>query len=195
MSRKFTTKNVSVEWKFDLKRTLLENFSNRQWASMSQNVVKQMILTKIEKGISPVEGVRMFQKYKDPSRYPGDLKQSNKPNLKLEGTMLSYYESRPGTDPMEIVIGIHKDAPPKELIKVEANNQGTQNAKSQTASAIARGTRDRKLQRIAASTAKGIPARPFIPNKNQSFTKDIMLEIRKLFAYCLNQAINRGKNK
>lgn len=194
MSKKFTHKNVSVEWKFDLKKTLRDNFSNRQWADLSESVVNNLILRKIEKGLSPVNGVRMFQKYKNPKKYPADLKQNNKPNLTLTGSMLLYYSTKPSNNEMEITIGM-QDAPEEEIVKAIANNRGTQSGKDKVASSVKKSSRDRKLQQAAAAIAKGIPARPFIPLKNQTYTRDIILEIRKLFAYCLNQAINRGRNK
>lgn len=192
MSKKYVGKNVSVEWKFDLSKTLRENFSNRQWAKLSEEVVKNMILEKIDKGLSPVNGERMFQKYKDPKRYPGNKKSSNKPNLRLSGDMLGTYTTKAGNENMSISFGIFDS---EQKIKAKANNEGTQGAKSALSNKIARNSRDRKLQRVAKSIAKGIPSRPFIPLKGQNFTRDIVLEIRKLFAYCLNQAINRGKNK
>lgn len=192
MSKKFTTKHVSVEWKFDLSKVLRDNFSNRQWSDLSESVVNNLILRKIDKGLSPVNGVRAFQKYKDPKKYPGDKKASNKPNLTLTGTMLSYYESRPGKEPMSLTIGIHDDAPEIERFKADVHNNGTQ---GKNFNRIPKDSKSRKDQSKEKATAKGIPARPFVPKKDQTYTRDIILEIRKLFAYCLKQAINRGKNK
>lgn len=192
MSKKFTSKHVSVEWKFDLSKVLRDNFSNRQWSDLSESVVNNLILRKIDKGLSPVNGVRAFQKYKDPKKYPGDQKPSNKPNLTLSGSMLSHYEARPGKEPMSLKIGIHADAPAKELVKARANNEGTQ---GKALNHIPKTALSRKAQGQAKAVTSGIPARPFVPKKDQTYTRDIILEIRKLFAYCLKQAINRGKNK
>lgn len=192
MAKKFTSKNVSVEWKYDLKKDLQENFSNRQWAHLSQYVIDQNILRKIDNGISPVQGERNFAKYKDKEKYPADKKPSNKPNLTLTGNMLSHYEARETNETMTITVGIHKDAPKEDLVKAIANNEGTQ---GKAAYNIARNTKNRKLKRDIQQASKGIPARPFIPIKDQSFTKDIILEIRKAFAYCLQQALNKRGNK
>ena len=190
--KKYTDKNISVTWAFDLSKTLRDNFSNKQWASLTQYVVDQMILTKIDKGLSPVNGERMFQKYKNPKQYPGALKQNNKPNLALTGNMLSYYNAREGKEPMEVIVGIPKDAPQKEITKAIANNQGTQ---SLLANKVTSNTKNRKLKSQVKASTKGIPARPFIPLKGQSFTRDIILEVRKYFAYCLDIAIKKGLNK
>lgn len=190
MSKKYTSKNIDVTWAFDLKKKLRDNFSNKEWANLTNYVVDQMILKKIDKGLSPVNGERMFQKYKNPKIYPGDQKQNNKPNLTLTGKMLSYYESRPTNNEMQITIGIHKDAPKEQLTKAVANNQGTQGS---LVNQISKQTKDKKLKSKVKAAAKGIPARPFIPLKGQTFTRDIVLEVRKLFAYCLDKAIKKGK--
>ncbi len=192
MTKKYNGKNISVEWKFDLNEVLRNNFSNKEWADQSQYVVDQMILTKIDRGISPVNGVRTFQKYKNPERYPGNKKQNNKPNLALTGSMLSHYDARPGNEQMTITLGIHKDAPKEELIKAVANNEGTQ---SSLTGALAKSSKDKKLIKKVKQASKGIPARPFIPLKAQSFTRDITLAVRKYFAYCLDKAIKKGIKK
>lgn len=192
MSKKYSDKNISVEWKFDLNSVLRNNFSNNEWAKQSQYVVDQMILTKIDRGISPVNGVRTYQKYKNPERYPGDKKQNNKPNLTLTGSMLSHYEARAGDEQMSIRVGIPKSAPKEELIKAKANNEGTQSALT---GALAKNSKDKKLIKKVKQASKGIPARPFIPLKTESFTRDITLAIRKYFAYCLDIAIKKGLKK
>lgn len=187
--KKYSDKNVSVTWAFDLKKTLTDNFSNEQWADLSNKVVEDIIKPKIDKGLSPVQGERMFQKYKNPKQYPADQKQNNKPNLKLTGQMLYHYNARAGTNPMEIHIGIPKDSGEEVLTKAVANNQGTQ---SGLVNKISKQTKDRKLKAKVKAASKGIPARPFIPLKGQSFTRDIILEVRKHLATILDKAIKKG---
>ena len=196
MAKTFKTKNIEVTWNYDFKKQVQDNFSNRQLADMVEYIVNQKILTKIDKGISPVHGVRNFDKYKDPKKYPGDIKPSNKPNLALTGEMLSNYIAHEGKEIMSATVGIHKqDASPEVMTRARANNFGTQSGKSKLAKKIAKGTKNKTLKAAAKSLIKGIPARPFVPQMGQTFTRDIILEIRKAFAYCLKQAIQRGKNK
>lgn len=193
---------VSVEWTYDLRKQLRENFSNRQWADLTNRIVKTEILPSIARGISPVEGVKTFAKYKNPAKYPGDRKPSNKPNLNLTGDMLSFYEARPSQSPLTLKIGIHSDAPELVMTKAVANNEGTESAESKAArreiKAIKK-SRPSKSNRAAKRELKakffGIVARPFIPRGSQSFTKKITLEIRKAHAYCLSEALNRIKSK
>lgn len=192
---KKTFKNVTVEWNFDFDKKIRDNFSNRQFAEHLNYTIDRLIKPKIEKGLSPVKGERAFQKYKNPKQYPAGQKPSNKPNLKLTGEMLYNYIAKEGKDVMSATVGIHSDAGDEVVTRAKANNFGTQSGKQALAGSIASSTKDKKLKHAAKSIAKGIPARPFIPQDNQSFTADIILEIRKVFAYCLNQAINRGKNK
>jgi hypothetical protein len=189
--KKYSGKNISVEWKFDLKQTLRDNFSNKKWADLSRYVIDQMILTKIDKGLSPVQGERTFQKYKNPKKYPGHLKQNNKPNLKLTGQMLSHYDVKDSKNPMEISFGIHNTAPEKEQIKAKANNEGTQGTLVDELSK----SKNRKLNAQVKAATKGIPSRPFVPRKGQSFTRDIILEVRKHFATILDIAIKKGMKK
>lgn len=192
MAKKFLSKNISVEWKFDLNKVLRDNFSNRQWANLTQYIVDQNILKKIERGISPVKGEGNFTKYKNPKQYPARLKQSNKPNLTLTGNMLSHYEAKESNELMAITLGLHKGTPKEELIKAKANNEGTQ---GQLVKMLGQTVKNKKRKNEIKQSSKGIPARPFIPLLGQTYTADIILEIRKAFAYCLDMAIKKGRNK
>ena len=190
--KKFSNKHITITWKFDFDEVVTANFSNQQWADLSKYVVEQVILPKIERGVSPVNGERMFQKYKDPKSYPGNRKQNNKPNLALTGTMLSYYDAMPGESQMEIYLGMPDSTPKEEMVKAKANNSGTQSA---VVNAITSRSKNRKLNTKIKAASKGIPARPFIPKKGQTYTRDIILAIRKYFAYCLDQAIKKGNKE
>lgn len=190
--KKYSSKGIEITWKFDFDEVVKSNFSNQQWADLSKYAVEQIILPKIERGVSPVNGERMFQKYKDPSKYPGNQKQNNKPNLALTGKMLSYYDAMPGDDKMELYIGMPDTTPKEEMIKAKANNEGTQSA---AVNAITKNSKNRKLNTKIKAASKGIPARPFIPKKGQTYTRDIIIAIRKYFAYCLDQAIKKGNKQ
>ena len=172
--KKFTSKNLDVMWAYDLQEKLKNNFSNRQWAKLSQYVVDQSILRTINKGNSPVEKARRLDRYSESyvKAIKGTLGRLNNKsvrpvNLTLTGSMLSHYDSRPGENIFEITLGIHKDTPELDKIKAKAHNEGTDK----------------------------IPRRPIVPLAGESYTRKITLEIRKLFAYCLDQAINRSKNR
>lgn len=200
MIKKFTSKNLDFTWNYDLKEIIKDNFDNKRLSQEVQKVVKNNILESIKVGLSPVDGAKNFEKYKNPASYPGDLKSSNKPNLKLTGKMLSYYEARETGKDMEVSVGIHKDAPEEERTKAEAHNFGTQGSRGrnlQSAKAKAGRGELGAVRRKAASKliqgTKGIPVRPFIPKPNQMFNKTITLAIRKAFAYCLGLAIKKGK--
>lgn len=172
--KRFTSKNLDVSWAYDLKKTLQDNFSNRQWAKLSQYVVDQQILKDLDKGNSPVKGARRLTNYSESyvKAIKGKLsKQFDKAvrpvNLTLTGSMLSHYEAQPTENTFEITLGIHENAPLEDRIKAMKHNTGTDI----------------------------IPRRPFVPLAGESYTSKITLEIRKLFAYCLDQAINRRKNR
>jgi hypothetical protein len=197
-------KNISIEWKFKLKDQIKNNFSNRQWADLTQQIINNKILRLIDKGLSPVEGQRMFQKYKNPEKYPGDLKSQNKPNLALTGSMLSNYDARPTGQEMTISLGIHRDTNELDRIKAKANNEGTETSSSKAARQYLKllknkSSGDNKLRKAVKenlrSQFKGIVARRFVPIAGETYTRQILLEIRKAFAYCLKQALQRGRNK
>jgi len=224
--KKFTSKTLDVTWAYDLKKTLQDNFSNRQWAKLSQYVVDQQILKNLDKGNSPVEGARRLTEYSESYKkaIKGGLGQetgkSIRPvNLTLTGSMLSHYDARPGQDTFEITLGIHDDAPALDKIKAEVHNTGTESSDSSMARTNLKAVQERnkkakkiirnltgkrkkagqallkERERLAGEAIKGTPRRPFVPLAGESYTRKITLEIRKLFAYCLDQAINRRKNR
>jgi hypothetical protein len=146
----------------------------------------------------------MYQKYKNPEKYPGDLKSSNKPNLRLSGSMLSNYQAKATGDQMAISLGIHQDVNEEDRIKAKANNEGTETSASKAARQYLKllkkkSSGDNKLRKAVKESLraefKGIVARRFVPLAGETFTRQILLEIRKAFAYCLKQALQRGRNK
>jgi len=165
--KSFVSKNISVQWSYDLRKTIQKQFSNRQLETVLQSSIIPMIKDTIAKGLSPVEGKRMFDKYKNPKTYPGKLKPSNKANLFLSGDMLSEYKVKSGKEPLIMSFGIHDDAGRDIKARAKANNSGTEN----------------------------IPARRFVPWGGENYIRRITLEVKKAFAYALNQAINKEKIK
>lgn len=202
--KKFQSKNITIEWRFKLKDKIRENFSNRQWADLTQKIVDTSIKRLIDKGLSPVQSQRMYQKYKNPEKYPGDLKSPNKPNLRLSGSMLSNYQAKATGEQMAISLGIHQDVNEEDRIKAKANNEGTETSASKAARQYLKllkkkSSGDNKLRKAVKKSLraefKGIVARRFVPLAGETFTRQILLEIRKAFAYCLKQALQRGRNK
>lgn len=161
--KKLSTKNIDVTWDYDFQKKLREGFSNEEWARRAQDVIDLSIARGMQSGVSPVNGFKNFTKYKNPSKYPGDLKASNKPNLYVTGKLYGAYKSQPGKSPMSITMGVHKNEDPTIQVIAKANNEGTEH----------------------------IPARRFIPLKGETYKTSIILEIRKLFAIILGNAINK----
>lgn len=168
MSKKiFESKHLSMNWSYDLKKKIAENFSNRQLASEIDETIIPMIKESIARGLSPVAGKRMFDKYKNPKKYPADLKQSNKPNLYLSGDMLSAYKTKASKEPNSVSVGIHNDEDQDIRIRAKANNNGTEH----------------------------IPARRFVPWAGEAFTRKITLETKKIFEQALSKALKIRRNK
>lgn len=167
--KKYTSKNIDVTWNYDFQKKLRDNFSNEEWAKAVDGGVIISILTGMNRGVSPVDKFKNFAKYKNPEKYPGRLKPSNKPNLNNEGVLYGAYKCKPGNELMSITLGVHENESKEIKIIAKANNEGTV-------------TKDGK---------QGIPARRFIPLKGESYKNAIVLEIRKLFASILSKAINK----
>lgn len=134
-------------------------------------ILTREVLPTIDKGLSPVSKQRAFAKYKDPKKYPGKLKQNNKPNLTLTGEMLSYYEARVDkNDPLNATMGIHSDAPERDKMLANVHGKGTR---------------------------KDIPRRAFIPDqkKGETFTAKITAAIRRAFGFVISEALAADLNK
>ena len=160
----------------DFADTIRDNFSSAQWADLAKRTVKEKILTKLDKGLSPVAKQRKLQRYSESyvsamRRSASELKRLGKvprpPNLRLTGELHSHYDARPVENRTSITLGIHEDAPAFVKLKAKAHNEGTEK----------------------------IPARRLVPLKDEQYTRDIMLELRQFLALCLYQAINRRKNR
>lgn len=161
---------IKIEWtsKFS---DLVKGVSERELANELNKIVLQEILPLIDKGLSPVAGQRTFAKYKNPKKYPGDLKPSNKPNLRLTGEMLQNYRAKAqNRDGLSGTIGIHKDASQRSKLLSRVHNTGEN---------------------------KNIPMRPFIPKQSQgeTFTAKITRSIRQAFGYVLSRALNNDKGR
>lgn len=170
IKRRIETKETVIEYNITLD-DVLKSTSKRELENKLNYVIEQTILPTIDKGLSPVAGERMFAKYKNPKQYPGDRKQSNKPNLTLTGEMLSWYEAKSSpNEPNTATMGIHKDAPDKVKMLADVHNNGTRS---------------------------DIAMRPFIPKekKGERFTAKIERGIRAAFSYVLSRALADALNK
>lgn len=168
----FQDKGVKITW-YNKLPELLKSASSRELQNQLQEVVDKQILPLIDKGLSPVQGARTLAKYADKKKYPGKKKQSNKPNLKLTGEMLSQYKAkgygRGGS--LSGTMGIHSDASQRARLLAGVHNYGVQ--------------------------SKNIAMRPFIPKNSQgeTFNAKITNAIRKAFRYVLGRALKNNKGR
>lgn len=144
--------------------------SARELQNELQKVIHSEILGVIDKGLSPVKGYRNFAKYKNPKKYPADLKQSNKPNLRLTGEMLSNYKAKAQVrNELSATLGIHDDASERSLLLAGVHNKGTEH----------------------------IAMRRFVPDQKagETYTAKINAAIRRAFEYVLSRAIKSGRGQ
>lgn len=150
---------------------LIKTASTRELENELTAIIHSEILPLIDKGLSPVKGSRNFQKYKNPKKYPADLKSSNKPNLRLTGEMLSQYKAKAKQEKsLTATMGIHSDASPRSKLLAGVHNNGEN---------------------------KFVPMRPFIPKQKEgeTYTAKINAAIRRAFGYVLGRAINKGRGQ
>ena len=152
----------------DIQATLQKNLVTDAFADrIQQEVIDDTIKPLIASGVSPVDGgviKRRFDKYKDPKSYPAKRKPKTPTNLFLTGVMLSYYKAkRIGANILRI--GIQSDAPEDVKIRAEANNVGT----------------------------KDIPARRFIPLKDETYRISVLRKIKKLYAEQIARILSTKK--
>ncbi len=84
---------VKVTVKFKILE-LIDNFVDNTTAKALGETVTDEALDNISQGLSPVRGQGRFEKYKDRTKYPGDLKEARPVNLNLTGDMLRGYGYR-----------------------------------------------------------------------------------------------------
>lgn len=168
MSKKSVTFTFKPNDLANLERLISGDDMEREF----QRVIENEIKPSIARGISPVRGKRNFSKYKDAKKYPGDRKQSNKPNLELSGEMLKEYVARK-SDGISVTIGIHGDAPEDILIRANANQNGTMTKEGEIA----------------------IAARPFMIKDGEEFNSKISIAIRKAFVSVITKALKSMKGR
>lgn len=108
-----------MKFKADTLHEILREMRTEAVHKLIGELITDQMRASLEAGISPVKGVRRFEKYKNPKKYPGKLKSKLPVNLKLEGDMynaLTYWSSRG-----RLVIGF-KDK--DEAEKAKAHNEG-----------------------------------------------------------------------
>ena len=140
------------------------------------NVIDKEILPALEKGLSPVAGQRVLQRYSEgyknairSGRYSEYSKNPSPATLKLSGDMLGFYQAHVDqVKPNTATMGIHKKDADKEILEIVGYHQ--------------KGT-------------DKMPARPFIPDedKNQRFTAKIERAIRAAFSFVISKALDDNK--
>ncbi len=194
-------------------KDIVKSASARELENEMRAIVHTEILPLIDKGLSPVKGFRNFQKYKNPKKYPGDSKPSNKPNLrsagKFEGQdhMLSHYKAKTSSvGGLSTTVGIHRDAPERAKMLAGVHNNGTQGNVKQARLGLKvlskikkKSSRDtkQKLKEKYNNELKGIPMRRFIPMQSEAetFTAKINSAVRKAFRYVIGRALKQGKGQ
>lgn len=162
----FKSQNMTIKFKNRFKE-IFKSASERNLQNGMDQIVKNDILALIDKGLSPVKGNRSFAKYKNPKKYPGKLKQSNKPNLKLTGEMLSNYKAKTSIrERLSVTVGIHKDASARSRLLAGVHNNGDN---------------------------PNIVMRPFVPKQSdgETFTARINSAVRKLFREIIREALKK----
>lgn len=204
-------RGLNIKWNINIKEEIMKSDRiSKEWAASAQKVIKDIIIPLMNNGVSPVDGKRMFDKYKDPKKYPAAIKSSNKPNLRLTGKLYSNYKAAPVKEKeVGILMGIQGGGD-KLRVYAEANNIGTQDAKSKSMKAKLKtlqsikpssdASRETKsahklLKNKYKSMIKGIPERRFIPILGEKYNTKIMLALREYLASILLRAINRNKEK
>lgn len=130
--------------------------------AVQDEVIDGEIKRLIRAGVSPVDGLtnsRRFTGYKTPEKYPGDRKAKRPVSLYLSGLMLSFYKAT-RVSGSRFLMGIAPNAPQEVKVRAVANNIGTVTEKGQV----------------------GIPARPFIPVRGETYRVSVLRKIKNLYA-------------
>ncbi len=156
---------TKITARFDITRDI-ENFSDDQLKSLIGNTIINESKDFISKGISPVSGIKRFERYKDVKKYPGGKKDNRPVNLELTGKMLKELNWRE-IDKDVISFGIFPDAPEDVRIRAEVHNNGVPEI--------------------------GIVARPFIPsNKGETLIVSILRKILDIYEKKMDAIIKKS---
>jgi phage gpG-like protein len=85
---------VKVTSRFDILTELKRLKGDALGRELGPAVIKEL-KDFVSKGVSPIEGERRFERYKDPTTYPGGEKNRVPVNLKLTGEMLNSITWKP----------------------------------------------------------------------------------------------------
>ena len=80
---------MNVKVKLKIRADILKAVSDSRTKDIVSKKLISMIKEFISKGISPVKGGRRFVGYKNPAKYPAELKSKRPVNLYLSGDMLA----------------------------------------------------------------------------------------------------------
>lgn len=111
---------MSVKVKLKIRADILKAVSDSRTKDIVSKKLISMIKEFISKGISPVKGERRFVGYKNPAKYPAELKSKRPVNLYLSGDMLAALKFYPLSG-AAFSIAIKGD----EGKKAAAHNNGT----------------------------------------------------------------------
>lgn len=136
-----------------IKRASFAQVVNQQFVDKIGPLVVSEMKKLIASGRSPVKGFGRFEPYKNPEKYPGDLKPHRPVNLSLTGTMLSYLSFRKSAN-NRLEIGILPEAPQKVKVIARVHNTGERS---------------------------DIAKRQFIPEDGEEFVPQIQNMIRDFF--------------
>ena len=85
--------NVKVTTRWDVIEAV-DGFNSPEFAQAIGDQLREEVIDSLSKGISPVQGERKFEPYKNPKSYPGKRKPSSPVNLFLSGDLYRALEAR-----------------------------------------------------------------------------------------------------
>lgn len=157
---------TKVTTKFAITR-FVDNFLTAEDKNEIGRTVTRMASEMIAAGQSPVRGERRYPGYKNPDKYPRDLKNKRPVNLYLTGEMLSYLGHQITGDG-KVEWGIVK-APEAVVTRARVHNDGTRD---------------------------DIARRPFIPNKEgETFAVRIILAVRAIYSKRLSAIVKKSSDQ
>lgn len=84
---------VKVTTKWDVFEAV-DGFNSPEFARTVGEQLREEVIDSLSKGVSPVQGERKFEPYKNPKSYPGKKKPSSPVNLFLSGDLYRALEAR-----------------------------------------------------------------------------------------------------
>lgn len=101
---------------------LIDNFVDKATVREIGETIVTEAKENISQGLSPVRGYGRFEKYKNPKKYPGELKNQRPVNLELTGEMMDAYDYREGKKDV-VNVGVYGSSFARE--KARYHQEGT----------------------------------------------------------------------